>query len=133
MASDTRMTWATTGAVFAGCLMLTIGLFQVFQGIAAIAKDEIFVSAADYTFAIDVTGWSWIHLILGAMVAVVGIFVLYGRAWAYGAGIGVAIISAINQFFFLPYYPWWAIVILAMDVFVIWALAVVLTQTNVVD
>ncbi|MCC3765913.1 hypothetical protein K3N28_22905 [Glycomyces sp. TRM65418] len=127
-----KVAWATAGAVFAGGIMLTVGLFQLFEGIAAIAEDELFVSGADYTFAIDTAGWGWIHLILGALVALVGVFVLMGRSWAFGAGIGLAIVSALNQFFFLPYYPWWALLIIALDVFVIWSLACVLAEVNTV-
>ncbi|THV42802.1 DUF7144 family membrane protein [Glycomyces buryatensis] len=125
-----RLAWATAGAIFAGCMMLTAGLFQLFQGMAAIAKDEVFVDVADYVYAIDTTGWGWIHLIIGIVVILVGVFVLMGHSWAYGVGIGLAVLSAIDQFFFLPYYPLWSLVVLALDVFVIWALAVVLAQTS---
>jgi hypothetical protein len=130
MNEDGRIAWATAGAVLAGSLMITVGLFQCFEGVAAIAADGLFVDVQDYTFAIDTTGWGWIHLVLGLLVALVGVFVLMGRAWAYGAGIGLAIVSALNQFFFLPYYPWWALLIIALDVFVIWSLAVVLGEVN---
>lgn len=130
MTDEGRLAWATAGAVFAGCVMLTLGLFQVFQGIAAIAKDDIFVSVPGYIYSIDTTVWGWAHLVLGALVVLVGVFVLSGRSWAYGVGIGLAVLSAVNQFFFLPLYPWWAIVILALDVFVIWSLAVVLAEVN---
>jgi hypothetical protein len=130
MADTGKLAWATAGAVFAGSIMITVGLFQLFEGIAAIAEDELFVSAADYTFAVDTTAWGWIHLILGALVALVGVFVLVGRSWAFGAGIGLAIVSALNQFFFLPYYPWWALLIIALNVFVIWSLASVLAEVN---
>ncbi|HEY1095305.1 MAG TPA: hypothetical protein VGE61_11435 [Glycomyces sp.] len=130
MTDEGRLAWATTGAVLAGSLMLTVGLFQLVEGIAAIARDELFVSVTDYTFAIDTSGWGWIHVVLGALVALVGVFVLMGRSWAYGAGIGLAVVSALNQFFFLPYFPWWAALIIALDVFVIWSLAVVLGEIN---
>jgi hypothetical protein len=130
MTDEGRLAWATTGAVLAGSLMLTVGLFQLVEGIAAIARDELFVSVTDYTFAIDTSGWGWIHVVLGALVALVGVFVLMGRSWAYGAGIGLAVVSALNQFFFLPYFPWWAVLIIALDVFVIWSLAVVLGEIN---
>ncbi|GAB3234285.1 hypothetical protein GCM10027447_31250 [Glycomyces halotolerans] len=125
-----RLAWATAGAVFAGCTMLTLGLFQFFQGLAAIAEDELFVPTSGYLYSIDITGWGWIHLILGVAVALVGVFVLMGRSWAFGIGIGLAIVSAVNQFFFLPFYPWWALVILALDIFVIWSLAFVLAGTE---
>ncbi|MEU5871057.1 MULTISPECIES: DUF7144 family membrane protein [Glycomyces] len=127
---DGRLAWATAGAVAAGALMITVGLFQVFEGIAAVAHDELFLGLKDYTFAIDTTGWGWIHIVLGALVGLAGIFVLAGRSWAYGVGIGLAAVSALNQFFFLPYYPLWALLIIAFNVFVIWALAVVLAEVN---
>ena len=36
---------------------------------------------------------------------------------------GIAVVQAITQFMFLPYYPVWSIVIIALDVAIIWALA----------
>ena len=39
-------------------------------------------------------------------------------------GIILAVLSAFANFTFIPYYPFWAIMIIAVDVFVIWALAV---------
>lgn len=125
-----RLAWATAGAVTAGALMITVGLFQLFEGIAAVSRDGLLLELEDYTFAIDITGWGWIHIVLGALVALTGAFVLMGRSWAYGSGIGLAAISALNQFFFLPYYPVWALLIIAFDVFVIWALSVVLAEVN---
>lgn len=130
MADTRKLAWATAGAVFAGSIMITVGLFQLFEGIAAIAEDQLFVSVTQYTFAVDTTAWGWIHLILGALVALVGVFVLVGRSWAFGVGIGLAIVSALNQFFFLPYYPFWALLIIGLNVFVIWSLAAVLAEVN---
>ena len=37
-------------------------------------------------------------------------------------GVTLAVLSAIANFFFIPYYPFWAILIIALDVWVIWAL-----------
>lgn len=125
-----RLAWATAGAVFGGCVMLMTGLFQAFQGIAAIAEDGVFVRSPDYIYAVDTAVWGWAHLVVGALVALVGMFVLSGRGWAYGVGIGLAVLSAVGQFFFLPFYPWWSILIIALDVFVIWSLAVVLAEVN---
>ncbi|THV29462.1 DUF7144 family membrane protein [Glycomyces paridis] len=130
MSDDGRLAWATAGAVVGGSLMITSGLFQLFEGVAAIARDDLYVRLPEYTFAIDTTGWGWIHVVLGALVALVGVFVLLGRSWAYGAGIGLVIVSTLNQFFFMPYYPLWALLIIAFNVFVIWALAVVLGEVN---
>ena len=75
-------------------------------------------------FQFDITTWGWIHLIVGALIVVAGFFVFRGAVWARAVGIGIAAISAVLNFMWLPYYPLWAILIIALDVFVIWALAV---------
>ncbi len=42
--------------------------------------------------------------------------------WARSVGIGFAVLSMIANFAFVPYYPVWALLIIVIDVFVIWAL-----------
>jgi uncharacterized membrane protein YgaE (UPF0421/DUF939 family) len=50
--------------------------------------------------------------------------VFTGAAWARAVGMILAILSAIVNFFFIPYYPVWAITIIALDIAIIWALTV---------
>lgn len=114
--------WVTGGVLFAGVVMMLTGVLDVFRGIAAIAEDEVFLNTPRYTFEFDLTGWGWIHLILGLLLAVTGFFVVKGAAWARYTGIFLASLSAVEAFLSLPYYPLWALVIIALDVFVIWAL-----------
>jgi hypothetical protein len=71
-----------------------------------------------------VTSWGWIHLIGGVVVALAGFFVFSGALWARSIGIVLAGLSAIANFLFIPYYPFWSLLMIALDVFVIWALAV---------
>ena len=120
---DQGHSWMTGGAVFAGVLMLCGGALAVLQGIAAIAGDDVYRRIGDYVYELDLTGWGWIHVILGALVAVTGLGVLKGMAWARFAGILLASLSLISQFLFLPYAPLWSVVMMAIDVFVIWSLA----------
>lgn len=120
---STARAWATGGLVFAATIMIMLGIWQVFMGIAAIVEDEFFVVAPNYTYEIDTTAWGWIHLILGAIITASGLSLFTGATWARVVGIGLALLSAIANFFFLPYYPLWSIVIIAVAVFVIWALA----------
>ncbi|MFD4571932.1 hypothetical protein ACFWNK_02650 [Streptomyces sp. NPDC058417] len=115
--------WAAGGVVFAGVLMLVNGVLAVFQGIAAIADDDVYGRIGDYVYKINLTGWGWIHLIVGVIAAVAGWGILTGAAWARVAGIALASLSLILQFLFLPYAPVWSIVLIAIDIFVIWALA----------
>ena len=121
--------WAVGGAVFAAIMMIMIGLFQIFQGLAAIINDDFFVVAADYAFDIDLTAWGWIHLIVGVLLLIAGFLLFAGSAVAGAAAIVLAGLSAISNFFFIPYYPFWSILMIALAVYVIWAV----TRSGVFD
>jgi hypothetical protein len=109
---------------FAGIMMIMIGVFHVFSGLAAIVEDSFYVTTPNYLLEFDVTTWGWIHLIAGIVVAAAGFGVFAGRTWARVVGITLAFLSAIVSFAFIPYYPVWSVLIIVLDVFVIWALAV---------
>ncbi|BCJ37293.1 hypothetical protein Athai_47960 [Actinocatenispora thailandica] len=112
--------------MFAATMLLIVGVFQVFQGIEAIVRGGFYVVASNYLYKVDTTAWGWIHLCIGAVAVLTGIFLFVnGSAWARGAGIVLASLSAIANFFFIPYYPFWALLMIALDVFVIWSLAAV--------
>jgi hypothetical protein len=114
---------AASVSIFAAVMLVMTGAFQMLQGLSAILEDTIFVSGLEYTFEIDVTTWGWIHLALGALAVAIGIGIFSAQTWALVAGIVVAALQALSQFMFLPYYPFWAILLIALDVLVIWALA----------
>ena len=103
--------------------MLVTGAFQVLQGIVALANDEFFVALPNYTYEFDLTAWGWLHLVIGVVLILVGIGLFTGNLLARAAGITIASLSAIANFLWLPYQPWWAILVIAIDVLVIWAIA----------
>jgi hypothetical protein len=114
--------WALAGVTFAATMMLLIGTFQAISGLAAIIDDDFFVVGANYTFNLDTTAWGWIHLILGIIVALSGWFLFARRPWAGVFAIFLATLSAISNFFFIPYYPFWSLLMIALAVWVIWSL-----------
>ena len=116
--------WARGLAVFAAVMMMTVGVLHVIAGLVALFENEFYVAGARYVLQFDLTTWGWIHLLLGILVAVAGYFVVQGAGWARGVGIGLAALSLIANFLFIPYYPVWSILIVALDVAVIWALCV---------
>jgi hypothetical protein len=116
--------WAAGFIVFAAVMMLMSGVFEALQGLIGIFQNEFYVQTRNYLFKFDATTWGWIHLILGIIVALAGWGLLSGRTWARVVGITVAALSAIANFLWLPYYPFWSLLIITLDVFVIWALAV---------
>ena len=109
--------------IFAASMMLLIGAFQAIAGLVAIIDDDFYVVAPHYTYNLDTTGWGWIHLIVGVVVFLGGVALFSRKPWAGYLAIGLAIISAVANFFFIPYYPFWAIVVIALDIFVIWGLS----------
>ena len=114
--------WAIGGITFAGVMMIMIGAFQGIAGLVAIIDDDFYVVGQNYTFDIDTTAWGWIHLLLGALVLLAGIYLFRGATWAAAVAVVLAVISAIANFFFIPYYPFWSLLVIALDVWVIWAL-----------
>jgi hypothetical protein len=124
--SNTENAWADGIGIFAGAALLTVGIFQFLEGVSAAAKDDVLVGTPNYVFEFDLTTWGWIHIIFGIVVAVVGGAILAGQKWALVAGIALAMVSALMNFVWLPYYPAWAILIIAFDIAVIWALSTIL-------
>ena len=114
--------WALGGVSFAATMLVVIGFFQVIAGLTAIFDDEFFVVTRNYTFDLDVTAWGWIHLILGVLLVITGLALYARAAWAAITALVLAVFSAIDNFFFIPYYPFWALLLIALNVWVIWAL-----------
>jgi uncharacterized membrane protein YidH (DUF202 family) len=104
-------------------LMIMLGVLHAIMGLVALFNDEFYVRVRNYTFDLDITGWGWIHLILGIVVAFAGFAILSGQVWARAVGIGLAVLSAINNFFWLPYSPVWSFIAIGLAVLVIWALS----------
>jgi hypothetical protein len=115
--------WAVGGTVFAGVIMLMVGTYHAIAGLVAILDDQFYVVARNYTYSFDVTGWGWIHLVAGGLMVLGGIYVFSGRTWARVLGMTLAVLSATANFFFIPYYPFWSLLLIALDVFVIWSLS----------
>ncbi|MFD6836268.1 DUF7144 family membrane protein [Streptomyces diastaticus] len=122
-APDLHGGWRTEGLVFAGVLMLCQGVLAALQGVAGLVGDPFYEEVADYTYRISLTGWGVIHLVLGVAVAVTGAGILRRARWARLPGLFFAALSLVAQFLFLPYQPVWSIIVIALDVFIIWALA----------
>lgn len=120
----TRPSGAAGGLTsMAAVLMMLSGIWGFLEGLAAIIKGSFFVVGVNYAYSVSVTGWGWIHLILGVLVFAAGLALFLKDAlWARITGIVLASFSAIANFLFIPYYPVWSIVVIAIDLFIIWAL-----------
>jgi len=121
---------ALTTSGFAGTMLVMVSIFQILQGIAAVAADDVYVTGIEYVYQLDVTSWGWIHITIGAIALATGVGVLAAKSWAYVIGIVLAVAASFANFAFLPYYPIWSLIILAFNIAVIWALSTLLAQRD---
>jgi hypothetical protein len=114
---------AGIGVMFAATMMIVGGIFQIFQGLAAVMSGEFFVDVADYVVRLDVETWGWVHMVLGALVVIGGFFLFSGSRGAAIFALVLAVAGAIGNFAFIPYYPFWTLLLIAVDIYIIWAIA----------
>ena len=114
--------WAMAGVTFAASILGLVGIFQIVAGLAAIFDDEFFVVTQNYTFDIDTSVWGWIHVLIGILMLATCAGLIVGKLWAAMTAIFLAVLSAVANFFFIPYYPFWSILVIALDVWIIWSL-----------
>jgi hypothetical protein len=121
--------WAVGGLTFAAVMLTLIGTFQLVAGLAAVIDDEFYVVTRNYAFDLDTSTWGWIHLLLGVLLLITGLGLFGRRAWAGVNAIFLAMLSALANFFFIPYYPLWSLLLIALNVWVIWSV----TRPNVIE
>jgi len=115
--------------IFASILLLFDGFFNMLYGIAAIANSHVFVANAHYVIG-DLRAWGWVTLIIAVLQLVAGAGVLAGNQLARWFAVAVVGISAIDMMFFIPAYPFWALVIIAVDVIALWGLCAFGSREN---
>lgn len=110
---------------FAGMLLVMLGAFHIVQGLVALFRDEVFVVGSHgLVVNIDYTAWGWTHVVGGAFAILVGGCLLAGQMWARVIAVIVAMLSALVNIAFLPAYPIWSAIMIALDVLIIWAVTV---------
>ena len=114
---------------FASVLMVIIGFFNLIYGIAAIANSHVFTANAHYVFG-SLRTWGWITLIIGVLQLAAAAGVLAGNQLARWFAVAVLGLSAIDQMFFVPAYPFWSLTIIAMDVVALYGLCAYGSRAN---
>jgi hypothetical protein len=121
----TDMTGWVGWIAFASMMMVLLGTFHVIEGLVAVFKDEILlVGESGLAVNVDYTTWGWTHILGGIIVVAAGIGLLTGKVWARTVGVLVAMVSAVVNIAFLPAYPIWSTIMIAVCILVIWALTV---------
>jgi hypothetical protein len=116
-----RNALAGATSIAAGALLLVSGIATILQGISSLVADNLLVITSDYIYKLNTTTWGWIHIVVGVLLAVIAVGLIAGATWARIAAIVMASLSIVAMFLWLPYYPVWSLVVIALDVIVIWA------------
>lgn len=109
---------------FAGVILVMAGALGALDGLIAIFKDEVYLVGDDAVITFDLTFWGWVHLLMGGLVMGAGFAVLNNATWGRAVGIVAAFFHALVQIPFITVYPWWTIIIIALDVIIIYGLMV---------
>lgn len=117
---ETTSGWAGW-IIFASVMMVLSGALNAMHGLVAILDDEWVVFGNRANLYLDLTTWGWIHLGLGIAVVLAGLGLLSGNILARTVAVLLAGASIVANFLYMPAYPVWALTIIAIDVFVIFA------------
>lgn len=112
----------TGTVVFAGSLLLVVGLVNIFQGFIALFSDERLVLTRRNLVIVDVTGWGWFLTISGLLMMAVGAGLLVAQTWARITAIILVCLHAVTQIGWLGAYPVWAVLMIALDIVILFAL-----------
>lgn len=109
---------------FAGAITVLAGLFTAVEGLVALVDRHYYVVGQSGLLVFSLAGWGWLHLIVGALAVLAGIALFAGAQWARVCTVALAGFNALAQLVFLSAYPFWGVIVIALDVLVIWAVVV---------
>ena len=126
MRTNQRSEFAVGMSAFAGVMLIIVGISHFLAGLAGLLKHNttLYTTTANksYYLHLNTAGWGTIHMLIGIVIFAAGLGVFSGQVWARTVGVLLAALSAVANFAFIPVYPVWAIVLIALDVSIIWAL-----------
>jgi hypothetical protein len=122
--SATSTPWA--GRVrFAGVILLINGIFSVLQGLVALVGPDTYYAVVEGDlFLFNLEGWAWFNLVLGALLIATAFGLFAEAGWARITAIVLAILSSIVQMLLVPLQPWWALIVIVINLMIIHALLV---------
>jgi hypothetical protein len=109
--------------LFAAIILAIVGVLNVIYGIAAITDSSFFVGDTKFILS-GLNTWGWVSVILGALQLIACVSVVRGGQFGRWFGIVVAGLHAIAALLSLPAYPFWSLAVFAVDLLIVYGLAV---------
>src|SRR4029077_9320232 len=113
--------------MFAGIMVILVGVFNVIDGLRAITSANQIVShfpngQVQLPLTNDVKKWGWLILIIGAVMILAGFLIFSGNMFGRIVGVTLAALNAIVQLSYLDHNTFWSFTMILVDILVIYAL-----------
>jgi len=114
-----------TGASTAqgGLFLVLAGLLTFLVGLAFVTRHSFYVAHGLYAYNWGIVSWGWVLFGLGIVTFAAGACHLLGIPWSRPVGITLAVLTIVAGFMIVPFYPLWAIIIVALGIAAVWGLA----------
>jgi hypothetical protein len=112
--------------IFAAIMLVLLGLMQLTAGFVAVVNEDYFqqTGAEPLFLAVDQQTWGVLMLIFGSLAILTGAGLLRGITAARVVGAAVVLLGAITNLLAIGAYPVWSTVLIAVDVCILYAIAV---------
>jgi len=115
---------------FASIALVIVGVFNVFDGIVALAQRNFFaVAERDLVFG-TYAAWGWGHIVIGAVLVVAGLAIAKGHTWGRAVALVFLVLNIFAHIAFVPAAPVWSMLIMVFDVFLIYAITIHLEESR---
>lgn len=106
----------TGWALFGSLLMMIIGVFKAISGLIGLFNDQWLLLGYSGYMLVDITWLAVWWLVVGLLLVFGGLAAMKGKAWGLVTGIFVAGLAAVSEFFMIPVYPIWSIMMIVVYV-----------------
>jgi hypothetical protein len=107
--------------MFAGIMLLVVGVLNIIYGIAAIGDSNFFINDTKYIIS-GLNTWGWVMLILGALQLAAAFSIWAGNQFGRWFGIGTAALNSIGALLSIPAYPFWSLAMFGLSLLGIYGL-----------
>jgi len=110
--------------LFAGILILLAGTFNVFDGLVGISQTNYIerYTGGQLPITNNVKTWSWIMLIIGAVMILSAFLIFVGNMFGRVVGVAVASVNLLAQLAYLNHNTFWSLTVVIIDILVIYGL-----------
>jgi hypothetical protein len=113
--------------IFAGIMVMLVGIFNVIDGLRAITNASQIQShfpngRVELPLTNNLKTWGWVVLIIGAVMILAGFLIFAGNMFGRVVGVAVAGLNAILQLSYLDHNTWWSFTMILVDILIIYAL-----------